>query len=72
MPTRQENLTAAIDSMAARMREVASERKPNYSVDGESYSWESYLAMLSREFSAMLQNEQRAAGPWKVRARNVT
>jgi hypothetical protein len=58
-----DTLTTARDQIAARMDEMTRNPKPNYSLDGESYSWESYFNMLSTQLLAVEQSMQRASGP---------
>jgi hypothetical protein len=55
-----------------RINEVTANPKPDYSVDGESYSWSSYLAMLNRQLFVMEQSRQRADGPFEVRSSGIT
>ena len=47
------NLETARDQIAALIVEITAEKKPSYSVDGQSVSWESYLATLTNQLSTL-------------------
>ncbi len=49
--TRNEKLRLIEDQLLDRILEVTLEKKPSYSVDGQSISWESYLATLNSELA---------------------
>lgn len=68
MATELENLQTVRDQLVARLIEVTATRNPNYSVDGESYSWESYTEMLTRQIDMIEKHMQRAEGPFEVRS----
>lgn len=68
MATRAQNLDTAIDNLAAKIAEATANPKPNYSLDGESYSWESWLAMLMNQMEVLEKARQRADGPFEVRS----
>ena len=40
------NLTTARDNYAQRLAEISANPKPNYNVEGTSYSWTDYQKML--------------------------
>jgi len=44
-----DDLTAARDSLAAKIASVMANPRPSYSVDGRSFSWTEYRASLLRE-----------------------
>ena len=73
MATRAENLQTSLDRMAARLVDCLENPKPTYSVDGESYSWESYQAFLINSMEALEKALQRAdsGGAWEVRSQGV-
>lgn len=51
MATYLENLTTARDQIAANLAAITANPKPNYSIDGQSVSWQglfdSYMSSLS-------------------------
>jgi tartrate dehydratase beta subunit/fumarate hydratase class I family protein len=61
-----DDLTTARDSAAARLVEVLSEKKPSYSIDGESISWTEYAAMLTKQIEDLTKAIQIAAGPFEI------
>ena len=69
MATYLENLTTARAQIAERLVEVTSQPKPNYSVDGESYSWAEYMAQLQAQLEQLDKAIQRASGPFMVKTR---
>ncbi|MES2342315.1 MAG: hypothetical protein V4597_11600 [Pseudomonadota bacterium] len=69
--TRAQNLDVAIDNVVARILEVTSSPKPNYTLDGEQYEWSDYLDMLNRQLLVLEQARQRADGPFEVRSRGI-
>ena len=69
MATARENLATARDQVALRIKEVTSSPKPDYSIDGKSVSWASYLDMLLRQYAEL---EKLANGPWEVRSRAIS
>lgn len=65
-----DTLTTIRDQIVARMDEMTRHPKPTYSLDGESYSWESYFSMLSQQLLTVEQSMQRASGPaFQVKSR---
>lgn len=72
MATAVENLQAALDLAAAKIKEAWENPKPNYSLDGESYSWADYLAMLNKQYQVTLGNLILAQGPYEVRSIGTT
>lgn len=72
MATYAENLTTARNNIAARLAEITAAPKPNYSLDGESYSWSEYHDMLTRQLEKLEGLLSRAAGPFEVRSQGFT
>lgn len=72
MATFAANLETARDNVAARLVEITSQPKPNYSVDGESYSWAEYFSVLSSQLKTLEEALQRADGPFNIRSRAIT
>ena len=48
---------------------VAAGRPPTFSVDGESYSWSSWLAEMDAAIDAKVKQQNQVSGPWVVRSR---
>lgn len=72
MATRAENLQTALDNIAARLAEMTVNPKPDYSVDGESYSWAGLFQMLTAQQTELEKALQRASGPFEVRSQGTT
>lgn len=58
----------ARDNVAARLAEVTASPRPNYAVDGESYEWADYVAMLTEQLENLDKAIQRAGGPFELRS----
>jgi len=69
--TRAQNLDTAIDNIAARLAEMSANPKPNYSLDGESYSWSELFSMLSTKMEGLEKARQRADGPFEIRSQGI-
>lgn len=74
MATRAENLQAALDAYALKLRTVAENDSPKttYSVNGESYDWIGYQQFLIDKMKELEMMIQRAGGPFEVRSQGVT
>lgn len=66
MATRQQNIQTALDNISARIAEMTVAPKPNYSIDGRSYSWQSLFDSLIKQQEALLLALQQADGPFEV------
>lgn len=66
-----DSLTQAQTNLGALIAQVTANPQPNYSVDGESYSWSEYLAMLITQTENLDRAIQRAGGPFETRSRGV-
>lgn len=53
MASNLDNLTAAKANLTAKLASVAADPKPTYSIDGVSFSWESYFRMLTDQLKAI-------------------
>ena len=71
MATREENLRTALDNIAVRIKELSEHNKPDYSVDGKSYSWAGYMSMLLSQQKALEDALVRAGGPYEIQSRGV-
>lgn len=71
MPTQLENLLAARDNVAANLAAITADPKPNYTIDGQSVSWQglfdSYVAQLEK-----LNAQINAADPYEFETRGET
>lgn len=67
-----ENLTTARDNVAAILAEITENPKPSYSIGGQSVSWESYFATLTRQLEDLDRAIQRANGPYQKSHRGRT
>lgn len=65
MHTASENVQYAIDNIAAQIREITANPKPDYSVNGQSVNWSSYLDMLSKQLETLQRAQQSLAGPFQ-------
>ena len=67
-----DDLQAAYSSMAANLAAVLAagpQAGVDYSIDGESYSWADYAAMLTTQLRALKIQIQLEGGPFTVRSR---
>lgn len=60
------NLQTALDQISQLIVDVTASPKPDYSIDGVSYSWGSYLSMLLDKQQTLLQLIQQVSGPYEV------
>jgi hypothetical protein len=72
MSTPAERIRTAIDQVTQRIVEVTSSYKPTYTVDGESYSHESYLTSLTNSLDALKRAQQTLEGPFQKATRMKT
>lgn len=68
--TEMESLLLIAKQLRKRIAEVTSEMKPSYSVDGQSFSWESYMNSLINQLAAIKAQIKQAAidaeGPFEL------
>ena len=60
-----DDIATAIDGVAAIIKDMTLNPKPDYSVNGQSISWGSYLDMLTRQLAALQLAQQNLAGPFQ-------
>jgi hypothetical protein len=60
-----DDLGAAINQIAAQIKDITANPKPDYSVNGQSISWASYLSMLTEQITKLQQAQQSIAGPYQ-------
>lgn len=70
MPSDAAQLALIKQQALARIAELTAEPKPSYTLDGQSVSWESYLAQL--EATVAWCDARLAAEPFEQRSRGVT
>lgn len=68
MATFKANLETARNNMAARLADATANQKPDYSLDGESYSWAGYVQMLTNQLEVIEKALARADGPYEHRS----
>lgn len=71
---RATELAGSLDSLIALQKAQIAEwetagKPPSYSVDGESYSWGSWLAEIDAAITAKIEQRQRVGGAWIARSR---
>ena len=71
MATRSENLSTALDQLAARIVEVTASVNPDYSVGNRSISKGAYLLQLQQAFKEMQSMAQNASGSYEVKTRGM-
>ncbi len=71
MPTRGDNIDAALDNVAVLMRDMTASPKPTYQVGGKQVQWGEYLQMLLEQQDALYRARQLADGPFEVRSRGL-
>jgi hypothetical protein len=67
MATREQNLTTALDNLAAILAEITADPKPSYEIDGQKVMWTEYQRMILEQMETLRELEQTAAGPFEVR-----
>ena len=65
MSAATDRIKVAIDQVSQRIVEVTATYKPTYSVDGESYSHESYLNSLTASLIALQTSLQALSNPFQ-------
>ncbi len=65
MSAASDKINTAINQICDRIIEVTATYKPTYSIDGESYSHESYLNSLTASLAALKQTQQVLEGPFQ-------
>lgn len=74
MPTAAESIAAARDSLAAVIATETAKWQaqgcpPTYSVDGESYDWNNWLAGKTAALESLTKQAQALQGPFIIRSR---
>jgi hypothetical protein len=67
-----DDISSAIDNLAAAIKEATVNPKPNYTVDGQSVSWGDYLQILTSRLDGLMKAKQSLAGPYQRMLRVVS
>lgn len=57
------DLEAALETLDAKILEVFTNPKPNYSIDGQSVSWDDHRQKLLDQRKGLMEALQMAGGP---------
>lgn len=71
MATNAANLDQAIANVTKLLMELTTNPKPNYSIDGETWSWSEYWSMLNQQLKTLEESRQRADGPFEIRSQGM-
>ena len=66
MATGKENLATALANVRKAIADLTLNPRPNYSLDGRSYSWNELLSSLIENENKLLVAIQAADGPFEV------
>jgi hypothetical protein len=72
MATYSENLVTIRDGITAKLAAMSANPKPNYSIDGESMSWQSLFDSLVSQLDKINAQIQMADGGFEVRTQGIT
>ena len=70
--TNLSNLQTSLSNLTAALATATASPKPSYSIDGQSVSHESYLAMLVTQIKALTELVVDAAGPYEEHTIGIT
>lgn len=71
MATVLENLEAARLALSAKIAEVLASPKPDYNLDGQSFSYSAYYTMLTAQLKELDEAIVRAQGPYQVSSKGT-
>jgi hypothetical protein len=71
MPSYLENLHTAREQIAANLATITAEPKPNYSIDGQSVSWQSLVESYTQQL-ARLDALIASAEPFEIPSQGTT
>lgn len=66
MATNKENLQLAYDRTCQALADLSLNPRPNYSIDGRSYSWQSLFDSLLKRQESLLMAMQKDDGPFEI------
>jgi hypothetical protein len=72
MPSNSDRLKTALENVSNRLVEVTATYRPTYSIDGESYSHETYLNSLIASVASLQAAIQNLDGPYQKNTRMRT
>lgn len=68
LPTRDDNLETTKDQIASLLVQLTRQLKPDYSKEGQTVQWASYLQQLLDAQKTAAEIEQVSQGPFEVRS----
>ncbi len=67
-----DNLVTARDNLSAQLADITLHPKPNYSVDGETYSWMEYQRFLAEQIAATTDMIAKGEAGFEIVSQGVT
>lgn len=61
----ESDLDAAVNNLAAAIKQATIDPKPNYTVDGQTVNWGDYLHILTTKMETLVKVRQLVAGPYQ-------
>lgn len=76
MPTNAEKIQDSIDNLVTLLLEKTEEwiengRPPSFSIDGESYQWDSWVSSVQKDIEALTALKQTVGGSFIVRSKGA-
>jgi hypothetical protein len=65
----QSNVQDTINNLTAVIKDITTNPKPNYSINGQSVSWADYLATVTDQLNKMLEIQQKINVPYLIQTR---
>ena len=65
----QSNVQDSINNLTAVIKDITTNPKPNYSINGQSVSWADYLATVTDQLNKMLEIQQKINTPYLIQTR---
>jgi len=65
----QSNVQDTINNLTAVIKDITTNPKPNYSINGQSVSWADYLATVTDQLNKMLEIQQKINLPYLIQTR---
>lgn len=65
----QSNVADAITQLTSVIKDITSNPKPNYSINGQSVSWADYLTTVTTQLNQMLEIQQKINSPYIIQSR---
>jgi len=67
-----DDLVTARNNIAALLKDITANPKPDYSIDGKSVSWGSYLTQLQEQLRNLDEAIMRGDGSWEIESRGIS